>query len=522
MRRTRTGIDAVGQPVVVGLSLSLLAGALGAAGCGLVAGVDFGSVQPRGSGGAGSSGTESTSNTGGASATGSTGDSTSSGITSSGTGTGGGGSGPDAPCDPAETPLATGIFVSPTGDGMTGNGSAAAPFKTITAAMAAAAMASGGVIYLDQGTYAETVAFTGTVASGVTIDGSWARVDLPWKRRCGERDKTVIAAPSAVAMTVVDAGTKSGLSNLTLQTKSPGASLIDQDGESTVGIFARGTGTFTLFNVEVKAGDAGPGGAPPPTFPVPPQGCSGTPPECSKLPPIGTGSMGGPGAPGGVGTFGPNGYAVTRATMGMPGGAGANGSAGGSGFTLTGCTADCSALNDCSASLDTSVTSEPGYCGCGGAGGAAGKPGHGGGASVGVLVEGAYSVTIDYCLIEAGHGGAGSDGAAGSVGGQSTSGMAGADASCHMGGCTGQAGNCHFSDGGNGTVVGGGFAGSAGVPGGVGGKGGGGAGGPSYSVVSAGGGTAHVLATSKLSAAGGGAGQSGAPAGDTALQHTAP
>jgi hypothetical protein len=519
MRKARTGIDAAGQPVVYGVAVSLLAGALGAAGCGLIAGVDFGAVQPRGSGGAGSSGTESTSNTGGASATGSTGDSSGTGI-STGSG-GGGGSGPDAPCDPAEAPLATGLFVSPTGDGMTGDGSAAAPFKTISAAMVATA-GKGGVIYLDQGTYAETLAFTGMAASGVTIDGSWLRANSIWMRRCGERDKTLIAAPTAVAMTVANAGTKSGLSNLTLQTKATGASVADKDGESTIGIFAVGTGTFTLFNVEVKAGDAGPGGVPSATAIVPPIFCSGMSPDCSKNAPNGTGSPGGPGIPGIAGTFGASGYAPTPATMGMPGGPGANGSAGGSGFTMMGCTSECSTLNDCSSSLDTNVSSEDGYCGCGGAGGAAGKPGRGGGASVGVLVEGAYAVNIDYCLIEASHGGAGSDGAVGSVGGQSTSGTAGADATCHVGGCAGMAGNCHFSDGNSGTVVQGGFAGSDGVPGGVGGKGGGGAGGPSYSVVSVAGGTAHVNATSKLTAAGGGAGQSGAPAGDTALQHTAP
>jgi hypothetical protein len=507
-----------------GLSVSLLAGALGAAGCGLIAGVDFGSVQPRGSGGAGSSGTESTSNAGGASATGSTGDSSGTGIsTGSGSGTGGGGgSGPDAPCDPAETPLATGIFVSTTGDVMTGDGSAAAPFKTISAAMAAAG--KGGVIYLDQGTYAETVAFTGMAASGVTIDGSWLRANSIWMRRCGERDKTLIAAPSAVAMTVANAGTKSGLSNLTLQTRAAGAPVADQDGESTIGILAQGTGTFTLFNVEVRAGDAGQGGAPPPTPPVVSGGgCSGKSPECSKLPPSGTGAMGGPGNPGTAGIFGPNGYAAAQGTVGMPGSPGANGSVGGSGTTDFDCTQDCSALNSCDAAIISSVTSEDGSCGCGGPGGPAGKPGRPGGASIGVLVSGAYSVVIDYSLIAASHGGAGSDGAPGSAGGKSTMGAAGADAFCHMGGCTGSMMLCHFADQGNGpTVVPGGAAGSDGAPGGVGGKGGGGAGGPSYSVVSVAGGTAHVNATSKLTAAGGGAGQSGAPAGDTALQFKAP
>jgi hypothetical protein len=520
MRNVRTRIDAAGRPVMVGLAVSLVAGAIGAAGCGLIAGVDFGAVQPRGSGGAGSSGTESTSNTGGASATGSTGDSSS----GNGTGTGGsGGSGPDAPCDPAETPLATGLFVSPSGDGMTGDGSAAAPFKTIAAAMVAAA-GKGGVIYLDQGTYAEAVAFTGLVASGVTIDGSWLRSNSIWLRRCGERDKTVIAAPSAVAMTVVDAGTKSGLSNLTLRTKAAGASAADQDGESTIGIFAQGTGTFALFNVEVRAGDAGQGGEPPATLPVVQNpGCSSQPPACSAVAPSGTGSVGGAGNPGTAGIFGPGGYAPGQATKGLPGGPGANGSAGGNGTTLSDCTEDCAGLNTCDAAIITSVTSEAGFCGCGGPGGIAGKPGHAGGASIGVLALGAYEVTIDYALIVASHGGAGSDGAVGSAGGQSTLGAAGADASCHTGGCAGSMMLCHFADQNSGpTVIPGGVAGSPGTPGGLGGKGGGGAGGPSYSVVGAGGGTAHVLATSKLTAAGGGAGQSGAPAGATALQFKAP
>ena len=196
-----------------------------------------------GSGGAGSGGEAATSGASGASG--------SSGAAGDDGAAGAGGSGGAPPCDPNERP-ADGSFVSVSGNDTTGDGSASLPLKSIRQGLAAAAAAGKSVVYVDQGTYPESLALT-TANSGVTVRGGFRATGATWQRDCsdGARAKTVVASPTNVGARVTGVTQKTTLESLTILTRASGSSSPGQAGESCYGVFVAGAGSpVSLVDVQ--------------------------------------------------------------------------------------------------------------------------------------------------------------------------------------------------------------------------------------------------------------------------------
>lgn len=495
------------------LATGLLAGMLGAS-CGLVAGVDFGAVQPEGTGGAAS--TSTSASAGGAEST------------SASTSTGAGGMDPGPPCDPNELlDEPHGMFVSvSTGDDVNGNGSEIAPLKTIAKGLQAASASTRKIVYLDEGTYAEKVVFT-SAAAGILVRGGFARKGASWTRDCKASTQTLLQAPSAIAVEVSGTAVASGLSELTITTKAAGNSLPDIAGESVYGVHVSGDGTsFSLHAVTILAGDGGDGGVPSPgvTPPAAEGTCDNPAPACSdgalgmnggsaKAAPSGAFALGGylPGD-GGVGATGEPGH------NGAPGPTNANSCTSCSGCGALHCNCACAQSgcnNYCDAGSQSAVqvTSPPGPCGCGGPGGTGGASGRGGGASVALFVAGNATVSVSYGSLTAGKGGSGSAGGAGALGASGSDG-AKSGAQCATGSCT-----CSVNSGGGASCGTSGpttlvtsAVGQNGGSGGMSSKGAGGAGAPSYAVVLVGGATL-VDDHATFAPGTGGTGADGAPSG---------
>lgn len=436
------------------------------------------------------------------------------------------------PCD-ANEPIdnAQGVFVSSAlGDDSLGNGSQLSPFQTIAKGLQVAATAHKSIVYLDIGTYKESVAFT-AAESGIVLRGGFKSQGASWTRDCDARKQTLIKAPGATAIEVNGTLSPSGLRELTVTTKATGNSPADLSGESIYAVRVSGNGAkFTLFAVDVIAGNGGAGGpASPGVTPASATGTCGTAtPACSD------GANGTPGAvaaPASAGVFSASGYTPGD---GDPGGEGSPGHNGGLGAptTVNGCTScsGCTGVNcgctccnpgclqgclpnSCLQSTE-SKTSPPGPCGCGGAGATAGSRGRGGGASVALFMSGNVSVVMDYASLTAGVGGAGSPGGAG------VDGASGSDGTTQFTNCPTGSCSCQTQCGGPScwcsttgptqTVTS--QPGSKGGTGGPSSKGGGGSGGPGFAVVLVDGATL-VDTQSVMSPGAGGPGAEGAPVG---------
>lgn len=451
-------------------------------------------------------------------------------------GSSGDGAATEAPCDPAEHVASDAIFVSPAGAD-TNNGSAEFPVQTISVALTKAKASLATRIYLNTGDYTlpDTLTFTAAEA-GIVIEGGWQKSGATWAPRCepGRHTLTTISVASAIGVRVTDVSRAAGLRHLTLTTAAQGKSVSDQPGESTLGVWATGTGTvFNLYDVELFAGDAGAGGA---ITTTPAQSgtstCDGHTGCCTT----GTGcgdNASGPAAPaqlpaaGGAktsGTFGPTGYAPGNGPDGGTGTQGIDGKSGGAGQNLgnmcqvggscgscVNCSSGSGSCQGGSASTGTSpLVGETGRCGCAGLGGVGGLGGRGGGASVALLVGDGATVSVSFSALHSGKGGDGGVGGVGGPGGSGAAGQAGAQAGCRTGcysTCFGTCG-CQVY-----TTATGGSAGTRGGNGGQGADGGGGSGGPSYTVVTIGTGSFDDTGGNALTFATGGNGADGAVSG---------
>jgi hypothetical protein len=400
-----------------------------------------------------------------------------------------------------------GLFVATGGISATTCGSKLQPCSTIGLALKRAqALVGFTTIYIDSGTYDETVDLIG----GITLQGGWDDVGGNWRRQCtASRAASVrivgaanfgVRAPSLSARSVLD--------TLSIHVNPAGP------GQSTYGVFATGATTWlVLKDVSITAADGSagaPGGV----------GAAGTDTAANCSGSGGAnGGAGGAGAAAASGTFGVGGFVT---------GAGGSGKAGGNGIGTIG--GDANSRSDCIGACDpdpqiadtcdpttTTISSSPGTGGCGGQGGSGGAGGQGGGSSVAVYVWDAQ-VNLGGGLASAGNGGAGGLGGGGGAGAHGSGGSPGPSTSCNIG--------CAF-DAVNGCVVGtpegipGGAAGAVGGTGGIGGNGGGGAGGYSYAVFQ----NKNAVVTidqTTLAHGAPGAGSSGAPSGKADDRGTTP
>jgi hypothetical protein len=429
------------------------------------------------------------------------------------------------PCNPLGTPdPATGVFVNgASGSDTTGTGSVAAPYRSIGKGMLAAAAASMAHVYVAPGTYAESLTFP-VSATGTLVEGGWAvSASNAWTTDCnaGPSGRTVLQG-STTAVSAVGLTAASGISTMTIQTSADVST--SSPGTSLVGVLvAAASAPFSLTDVDVVAGIAGDGAVPPATAPVTATVCG----TCTDPPAMGTTPAAG--APASTqGTFTSTGFTPTDGQNGSAGGAGTTGKPALAGQTVTynaSCTGGCFSACGTATAQTTGAT---GVCGCGGFGGNPGAAGHGGGASVAVLVYGTgTSVDVSRSTLASGKGGAGSAGASGGAPAPGTAGFTGTQSCVSSVTCGVIIANCiggTFAPCGQTappqSVCAQGSTGGAGASGGQGSAGGGGAGGPSYAVVTAAGATVSLDGASVLTALAGGAGAGGAPAG-TAAPHGA-
>ncbi len=294
-----------------------------------------------------------------------------------------------APTCVPRPPSAAGIYVDGVnGSDATGDGTAGNPYQTIAAAIPVAEGAATQNVYLAPGTYAESVAFGDSLA-GTTLIGGWTRNGASWASDCadGARTRTVIQG-GTIAVHVVSVIHPSGFAHLTIQTVASATAVADTPGVSLIGLLVEGAGSaITLDDVAVVSGAAAAGGsASAGTASTGVISCTGTG-DCSDggagiAPPAGT-----PAAS--AGSFSRTGFAPSDGQRGAAGFNGSNGTAGGgasSATNITGCNTGCG--TDCSVTSMTTLTSQQGFCGCGGVAGAPGLQGRGGGASVALLLAG--------------------------------------------------------------------------------------------------------------------------------------
>lgn len=433
-------------------------------------------------------------------------------------------------CNPAAGPDAShGVFVdATTGNDASGLGTSASPYATISRGIVAAAADGVPNVYVGPGQYLENVTVLDSTA-GVSIQGGWTVINGMWGQDCGASPRTnTVLHGGAIGMRVTGVVHASGLARMTVETSAPGTTANNTDGASTIGILITGDASrFSLDDVVVIAENAGNGGAAS-------NGDAGLAASYAGGGYCGTGLNGVTPAAGAsatnqglftAGGFMPaDGAPGAMGAHGMPGNAGGNGSCvslynymGGCGHTTGGY-------------VGQSCGSQ-GRCGAGGGGGYPGWQGHGGGASVAILLNGiGATLTISNSSLRSGDGGAGSVGGSGGVGGAASLGGVGTqtcNSSSTTCSATGTCGSifdlqtyytCTW-----GTVCGAG--GAPGGPGGLGGNGssgGAGAGGPSYAIVTLAGATATADTGTTLTFGAGGAGAGSAPAGSAAAMHSGP
>ena len=124
-------------------------------------------------------------------------------------------------CDPAEVPVAPALYVSPDGAD-TNAGTAAAPFRTLGAALASIERPGlVSTVVLAEGEYTSDLV-VGHALAGVTVRGGFVHQAATWTRDCadGARDRTTLRA-DARGLT---ATSSFGLRTVVLATKSAGAS----------------------------------------------------------------------------------------------------------------------------------------------------------------------------------------------------------------------------------------------------------------------------------------------------------
>jgi hypothetical protein len=115
-----------------------------------------------------------------------------------------------------------------------------------------AAMRSAPKVYLDRGTYLESI----TLPGGITLQGGWASLGGQWTHSC-DPTTAILQAPQTSNTTVLASGGTANLDTLTIKSKPPQNVA---PGESLFGIRAVGASTnLTLTNVAVYVGDGGPG-----------------------------------------------------------------------------------------------------------------------------------------------------------------------------------------------------------------------------------------------------------------------
>ena len=174
---------------------------------------------------------------------------------------------PETPCDPSEKP-GSGLFVSPAGDDTSGDGSAAAPYRSLTRALSSASTAgAASTIYADVGSYPEEVVVP-KLTSDVSVRGGWRATGQSWMRACdsGRRALTVVRSTTVYGLHALEGGAALTIEDFTILTRAtPVAALPGKVGETAYGVFVRSANArLTLRNVEVRAGDGG-GGVKPPT-----------------------------------------------------------------------------------------------------------------------------------------------------------------------------------------------------------------------------------------------------------------
>jgi hypothetical protein len=382
-----------------------------------------------------------------------------------------------APCVEAVVDASNAICVSPAGTDNPNCGSDMQPCLSIAKGLERAELVGRRLVYLDTGTYAESV----SLLAGLTLKGGWNNVGGAWSNQCKptRSSSAVIASPTPIGVLAEYLGDAT-LDTLTVRTKPNAA-----PGESTYGVFARGAQTrLALTGVEVVAAAAGSGAS----------GNAGTTPEArTGTCAVGSG-LNGAAAPvalgGATGTFSAAGYTPGDGPMGESGMAGENGVAP-AGECIE-CVTQCAlSLGTCVPTMTAQVCPMWGGSGCGGSPGTGGEGGRGGGSSIAVFISEA-TVRIDAGRLEAGTAGAGGKGGEPGVAGAPSAGAASSE-----GPACGRCGQynvptgeqvCYFmaTTGPTGGVAGSGGAGGSGA------RGGEGAAGTSYAVWSSAGATLQL------------------------------
>lgn len=425
-----------------------------------------------GGGAGGTSGTGGTGNMGGTSGTGGAG-----GVSGSG-----GTAGTDAgQCDTTKTPSQEAcllddqhaVFVNGT-VGMTGTGTKASPFKTITEALGAA---SGKLILVCDTTYAEQVKIT----AGVKLFGGFSCTD--WSYETGKR---AVVKPTAKGNALSIDSVSSAVLIEDMEFTSADGTLA---GESSVAAMVNASTDVKLHRVKLAAGKgiAGANGVLT-AFTYPAQGglngsnanvlAGGAVKQCNC--PGGAQSIGGAGASGPTPKAGDDGFPSLGGGQG-----GTPGSCGGTGTGKDGSAAPAAAAAGGASTLGALTAA--GWSPSAGASGSPGGPGQGGGGGASAATGGGGGGGCGGC---GGAGGPGGGGGGASVALIALDSSISVDAGSELvatdagNGGTGASGQTGQSDFGFGGVQGpGACPGGAGAGGGAGGAGGGGAGGISVPVV---------------------------------------
>ncbi|MBX3226710.1 MAG: hypothetical protein KIT84_39185 [Labilithrix sp.] len=393
---------------------------------------------------------------------------------------------PPAPCDPSEAP-GDGVFVS-AAFGLTGApGTAALPLAKVSDALEIAAARGVAHVYLDEGTYTESLTLTERHA-GIVVSGGWKGSETTWRRDCEEnfRAKTILESPEPVAVTikVASSGPTMGFEAMTIATPALPETPKDTTGTSSIAVLVRGPASLRISRARLLAAKGGNGGTASPGEP------GAGPLACNGLEGCESGDNGTKGNDGINGTaVHPSNDHLGDGTDGQDGNPGKNGTAGADGAVKS-CrrevTGECNTGGGLCDTFDENRQGKKGECGCGGNGGRGGRRGRGGGASVALLALGG-TISIEHTTLFAGGGGDGSVGGQGGAGVAGGAGKAGASTSCHVtitqSGPTGPGCTCIIN---NDQPAAGGNAGGPGGNGAPGGKGGDGAGGPSYGWVAIG------------------------------------
>ncbi len=408
-------------------------------------------------------------------------------------------SGPDCAKETADD--VRGIFVSAAGLTSANCGSKLQPCATLALGLTRAKAVPGvTTLYVDSGTYAETLDLTG--AGGLLVQGGWDDVGGTWRRQCtGTRTQSV----KIVGQGGVGVRASSTTGQVTLDTLSIEVGLTGVNGsQSLYGVLATGATTWVrLADVAITVGNAGSGGSGAPGG----GGADGA--NCN-----GTGGADGAGGtsagPAGGGSFGSAGYSAPSGGNGTTGGGPGAGTGGGGAPAPVTCISAC-ALADGGAACEQSTMPRSGANGSPGCGGEGGGPG--GGAAPGGSAFAVYAWDSQVNLVRgaaaAGNAGAGGSGGRGGAGGLGVAGAPGADANMCNTVCALNLGACVASAS---VTPKGGAGGPPGGHGGVGGAGGGASGGYSYAVFT----NANAVVTidgTTLTHGTPGAGGGGAPSG---------